>query len=93
MKPSFSTTNSKSQIEREVSTKIINCPNGTVPILKPIKEYAPNVSYSAENHVNPFSDGTRGTHVSNQLYFHYSNSTILSLLKILEFKVFFFFEI
>lgn len=72
MKPSFSIPKSKNQFESIIYEKIIDCPNGTVPILRNTKEYVANAQYFAEKHFNPFTVESHGTHVSTQLYPHYS---------------------
>lgn len=92
MEPSFLIPKSKNQVESKIFKKIIDCPNGTVPILRHTKEYVANAQYFGEKHFNPFTMQSHGIHVSTQLYLYYStfsyfSYTFLSLLKILEFQV------
>lgn len=68
MKPSFSLNKSKNQVGRKMYDKIIDCPNGTIPILRNTKEYVANAQYFAEKHLNPLTVESHGTHVSNKLY-------------------------
>ncbi|ESQ41129.1 hypothetical protein EUTSA_v10015383mg [Eutrema salsugineum] len=63
MEPSFSISKPKNNIRGESkSNKIIECPNGTVPILRNTKEYAANAQYWAEKHFNPLTAESHGTH-------------------------------
>ncbi|KAH0907510.1 hypothetical protein HID58_039337, partial [Brassica napus] len=49
----------------------IQCPNGTVPILKNTKKYVANAQYWAERHFNPLTDESPGKHVSLMNYLSY----------------------
>lgn len=71
MEPSFSVPKSN-RFENKMRTNIIGCPNGTVPILKNIKDHAANTQYFAEKYFNPLTVESHGTHVSTQLYINYS---------------------
>ncbi|KAF3546510.1 hypothetical protein DY000_02000209 [Brassica cretica] len=46
---------------------IIGCPNGTVPILKNIKDHAANTQYFAEKYFNPLTVESHGTHYYGDL--------------------------
>ncbi|KAL0709211.1 hypothetical protein Bca4012_016189 [Brassica carinata] len=61
MEPSFSVPKSN-QFHNEMRKNVIGCPNGTVPILKNIKDHAPNTQYSAEMYLNPLTAESHGTH-------------------------------
>ncbi|XP_013610547.1 PREDICTED: uncharacterized protein LOC106317242 isoform X1 [Brassica oleracea var. oleracea] len=65
MEPSFSSWKLKKQIKSKIENRIsINCPNGTVPILKNTKEYVANAKYWAEKHFNPLTEDSPGTHIA-----------------------------
>ncbi|KAG7553849.1 Neprosin [Arabidopsis suecica] len=59
MEPSFLIPKSKIQVK---SKTIIDCPNGTVPIFRNTKEYVANAQYFAEEHFNPITVKSHGTH-------------------------------
>ncbi|CAL9228891.1 unnamed protein product [Arabidopsis halleri] len=60
MEPSFLIPKSKNQVESKIFKKIIDCPNGTVPILRHTKEYVANAQYFGEKHFNPFTMQSNG---------------------------------
>ncbi|EOA22852.1 hypothetical protein CARUB_v10003582mg [Capsella rubella] len=62
MEPSFPISKSKYQVERTISKEIIDCPNGTVPILRNTKEYVTNGQHFVGKHFNPFTVESHGTH-------------------------------
>ncbi|KAG7601950.1 putative neprosin [Arabidopsis thaliana] len=63
MKPSFSISKPKSQVKNKIEgKKIIECPNGTVPILRNTKEYVARAQYWEKKHFNPHTVGSHGTH-------------------------------
>ncbi|KAF8082832.1 hypothetical protein N665_0805s0005 [Sinapis alba] len=65
MEPSFLISKQKDQIKTKSeskSKKVIECPNGTVPILKTTREYVKNAQYWAKKHFNPFTIDSHGTH-------------------------------
>lgn len=65
MEPSFSIPKPKNKVTRESKKKqIIQCPNGTVPILKNTEEYVANAQYWVEKHSHPLTVESHGTHVS-----------------------------
>lgn len=66
LKPSFSISKPEKQVESErKSKKSIECPNGTVPILRNTKQYVANAQYWEEKHFNPLTVESHGTHVRN----------------------------
>jgi len=68
MKPSFSISKPKSQVKNKIEgKKIIECPNGTVPILRNTKEYVARAQYWEKKHFNPHTVGSHGTHVNKIL--------------------------
>lgn len=71
MEPSFAIPQLKYQVENKYE-KIIDCPNGTVPILRNTKEYVANAQYFTEKYFNPLTVDSHGTHVSIRLYFIFS---------------------
>ncbi|KAG2274117.1 hypothetical protein Bca52824_056672 [Brassica carinata] len=69
MEPSFSSWKPKRQTKNKIENRIsINCPNGTVPILRNTKEYIANAKYWAEKHFNPLTEDSPGTHVNPSLF-------------------------
>ncbi|CAL9229182.1 unnamed protein product, partial [Arabidopsis halleri] len=65
LKPSFSISKPENQVESErKSKKSIECPNGTVPILRNTKQYVANAQYWAEKHFNPLTVESHGTHIA-----------------------------
>ncbi|CAN8237238.1 unnamed protein product [Cochlearia groenlandica] len=62
MKPSFPMTKSKNKVGSRRIRKTIECPNGTVPILRDTKEYVTNAQYQAKKHFNPLTLESHGTH-------------------------------
>ena len=72
MEPSFSSLKPKKQVKNKIENRIrVECPNGTVPILKNTKEYVTNAQYWAERHFNPLTDESHGKHVSLMDYLRY----------------------
>ena len=72
MEPSFSSLKPKKQVKNKIENRIrVECPNGTVPILKNTKEYVTNAQYWAERHFNPLTDESHGKHVSLMDYLSY----------------------
>lgn len=64
MEPSFIISKQKDQTKtKSESKKFIDCPNGTVPILKNTKEFVTNAQYWANKHFNSFTIDSHGTHV------------------------------
>ncbi|CAN6805308.1 unnamed protein product [Brassica oleracea] len=66
MEPSFSVPKSN-RFENKMRKNIIGCPNGTVPILKNIKDHAANTQYFAEKYFNPLTVESHGTHYYGDL--------------------------
>ncbi|XP_010423529.1 PREDICTED: uncharacterized protein LOC104708635 [Camelina sativa] len=65
LEPSFSIFKPKNQIKTGGERKkIIECPSGTVPILRNTKEYVANAQYWTEKHFNPFTVESHGTHIA-----------------------------
>ncbi|XP_010491014.1 PREDICTED: uncharacterized protein LOC104768681 [Camelina sativa] len=65
LEPSFSISKPKKQIKTGGERKkIIECPSGTVPILRNTKEYVANAQYWTEKHFNPFTVESHGTHIA-----------------------------
>ncbi|WZZ22594.1 hypothetical protein YC2023_123981 [Brassica napus] len=65
MEPSFSSLKPKKQVKNKIENRIrVECPNGTVPILKNTKEYVTNAQYWAERHFNPLTDESHGKHIA-----------------------------
>ncbi|KAJ4887930.1 hypothetical protein Rs2_27678 [Raphanus sativus] len=66
IKPSVSRPELKMQTgKNEISNKNeIECPNGTVPILRSTKEFITNSQIFAEKHFHPLSTDSPGTHVA-----------------------------
>ncbi|CAN7141307.1 unnamed protein product [Brassica rapa subsp. narinosa] len=63
MEPSFSNLKPKKQVKNKTENRIrVECPNGTVPILKNTKKYVANAQYWAERHFNPLTDESPGKH-------------------------------
>ncbi|KAL0823242.1 hypothetical protein Bca101_046919 [Brassica carinata] len=63
MEPSFIISKQKDQTKtKSESKKFIDCPNGTVPILKNTKEFVTNAQYWANKHFNSFTIDSHGTH-------------------------------
>ena len=72
MEPSFSNLKPKKQVKNKTENRIrVECPNGTVPILKNTKKYVANAQYWAERHFNPLTDESPGKHVSLMNYLSY----------------------
>ena len=72
MEPSFSNLKPKKQVKNKTENRIrVECPNGTVPILKNTKKYVANAQYWAERHFNPLTDESHGKHVSLTDYLRY----------------------
>ncbi|ESQ41127.1 hypothetical protein EUTSA_v10015562mg [Eutrema salsugineum] len=66
MEPSFSISKPKNKARDESKSKTnIECPNGTVPILRNTKEYVANAQYWAGKHFNPLTAESHGTHGAN----------------------------
>uniref|UniRef100_A0A0D3EG50 Neprosin PEP catalytic domain-containing protein n=1 Tax=Brassica oleracea var. oleracea TaxID=109376 RepID=A0A0D3EG50_BRAOL len=65
MEPSFLSLKPKKQVKNEIENRIrVECPNGTVPILKNTKQYVGNAQYWAERHFNPLTDESHGKHMA-----------------------------
>ncbi|CAF1786833.1 unnamed protein product [Brassica oleracea var. botrytis] len=65
MEPSFSNLKPKKQVKNKTENRIrVECPNGTVPILKNTKKYVANAQYWAERHFNPLTDESHGKHIA-----------------------------
>ncbi|AED90820.1 unnamed protein product [Arabidopsis thaliana] len=63
LEPSFSKP--KNQVKGESERKnIIECPNGTVPIIRNTKKYVANAQYWTEKHLNPLTIDSHGTHIA-----------------------------
>ncbi|CAN8236686.1 unnamed protein product [Cochlearia groenlandica] len=67
MEPSFSISKPKNKVKSKSENEdpnIIECPNGTVPILRNSKEYVANASYWSKKHLNPLMKENPGWHVA-----------------------------
>ncbi|KAL1197065.1 Protein neprosin [Cardamine amara subsp. amara] len=64
MEPSFSTLKSTNQTESKRNENPIDCPNGTVPILRNTKEYVENAQYFTEKRFNPLTIERHGEHMA-----------------------------
>ncbi|KAF3538608.1 hypothetical protein F2Q69_00018628 [Brassica cretica] len=64
LKPSFSISKPKDKSKSKIqSNKIIECSDGTVPILKHTNVSVTNAQHWAKKHFSPFTIDSRGTHV------------------------------
>ncbi|XP_024006825.1 uncharacterized protein LOC18011571 [Eutrema salsugineum] len=65
MKPSVPRPGFKNQTDdNETYKNKIDCPDGTVPILRTTKEYVSNAQRFSELHFNPLTADSPGTHIS-----------------------------
>lgn len=76
MKPSFAISESKNQVKSKRYGMVIDCRNGTVPILRNTKAYVANAQYFTENHINQLTVERHEQHVSN-LYPELQNFQLL----------------
>lgn len=68
MEPSFLISKQKDQTKtNSENKKVIECPSGTVPILKNTKKYVTNSQYWEKKHFNPFTIDSHGTHVRKSI--------------------------
>ncbi|KAL0680774.1 hypothetical protein Bca4012_047621 [Brassica carinata] len=65
LKPSFSISKPKDKSKSKIqSNKIIECSDGTVPILKYTNVFVTNAQHWAKKHFSPFTIDSRGTHIA-----------------------------
>ncbi|EOA19592.1 hypothetical protein CARUB_v10002741mg, partial [Capsella rubella] len=65
MKPSFAISEPENKVKsRRYDQNVIDCPNGTVPILKNTKEYVRNAQYFAAKRLNPLTVVRPGEHIA-----------------------------
>ncbi|XP_024012595.1 uncharacterized protein LOC18018077 [Eutrema salsugineum] len=87
MKPSFSIHKSKEQAKSKIYKNIINCPNGTVPILRNAKQYVAKSQYFAKKHFNPFTVESHGTHFAGVRLHHGPYYGILSWISVHDLNI------
>ncbi|CAH2060488.1 unnamed protein product [Thlaspi arvense] len=68
MEPSFSSSKQNISVKNKTeSTKIIECPNETVPILRNTTKYVISAQYWEKIHLNPLTAESHGSHLDHKL--------------------------